>query len=135
MGATPGPMLVADARPRLDYLDALRGLVMVLMALDHTRDFLAHAPWAATDLTTTTVPLFLTRWVTHLCAPTFICLTGVGAYRDENNFSMALTPMASKDVSDEDVTFATVRRSGDDVIITWEAGGTDRLSYVGESTS
>lgn len=62
-------------------------------------------------------------------------MTGVGAYRDENNFRMALTPMASKDVSDEDVTFATVRRSGDDVIITWEAGGTDRLSYVGESTS
>ncbi|MFF7386907.1 hypothetical protein ACFZAE_00340 [Streptomyces scabiei] len=62
-------------------------------------------------------------------------LTGVGAYRDDNNFRMALTPMASKDVGDEDVTFATVRRSGDDVIITWEKGGTDRLSYVGESSS
>ncbi|MDT0571670.1 hypothetical protein RM704_30125 [Streptomyces sp. DSM 3412] len=62
-------------------------------------------------------------------------MTGVGAYRDENNFRMALTPMASKDVSDEDVTFATVRRSGDDVVITWEAGGTDTLSYVGESSS
>jgi hypothetical protein len=62
-------------------------------------------------------------------------MTGVGAYRDDNNFRMALTPMASKDVSDDDVTFATVRRSGDDVVITWEAGGTDTLSYVGEASS
>ncbi|MFF6780316.1 hypothetical protein [Streptomyces sp. NPDC012510] len=62
-------------------------------------------------------------------------LTGVGAYRDDNNFRMALTPMASKDVKDEDVTFATVRRSGDDVVITWEGGGTDTLSYVGEASS
>ncbi|MDX3694047.1 hypothetical protein PV726_27670 [Streptomyces europaeiscabiei] len=61
-------------------------------------------------------------------------MTGVGKYRDDNNFRMALTPMASKDVSDDDITFATVRRSGDDVIITWEAGGTDTLSYVGESS-
>lgn len=62
-------------------------------------------------------------------------MTGVGKYRDDNNFRMALTPMASKDVSDDDITFATVRRSGDDVIITWEAGGTDRLSYVGDASS
>ncbi|MEI5523824.1 hypothetical protein WB401_32580 [Streptomyces brasiliscabiei] len=62
-------------------------------------------------------------------------MTGVGKYRDDNNFRMALTPMASKDVSDDDITFATVRRSGDDVVITWEAGGTDTLSYVGESSS
>lgn len=62
-------------------------------------------------------------------------MTGVGAYRDENSFRIALTPMASKDVADEDITFGTVRRSGNDVIITWEAGGTDRLSYVGESSS
>ncbi|WP_326582418.1 hypothetical protein OG889_27530 [Streptomyces sp. NBC_00481] len=62
-------------------------------------------------------------------------MTGVGAYRDDNNFRMALTPMASKNVSDDDVTFATVRRSGDDVVITWEAGGTDTLSYVGEASS
>ncbi|KFF96223.1 hypothetical protein IQ62_37520 [Streptomyces scabiei] len=61
-------------------------------------------------------------------------MTGVGKYRDDNNFRMALTPMASKDVSDDDITFATVRRSGDDVVITWEAGGTDTLSYVGESS-
>ncbi|MGW0841351.1 hypothetical protein ACWD26_14505 [Streptomyces sp. NPDC002787] len=62
-------------------------------------------------------------------------MTGVGAYRDDNNFRMALTPMASKDVADEDITFGTVRRSGDDVVITWEGGGTDTLSYVGEASS
>lgn len=61
-------------------------------------------------------------------------MTGVGKYRDDNNFRMALTPMASKDVSDDDITFGTVRRSGDDVVITWEAGGTDTLSYVGEAS-
>ncbi|WP_338897990.1 hypothetical protein WBG99_22220 [Streptomyces sp. TG1A-60] len=61
-------------------------------------------------------------------------LTGVGAYRDENNFRMALRPMASPDVDDDDITFATVRRSGDDVVITWEAGGTDTLGYVGEAS-
>ncbi|WP_200303726.1 hypothetical protein [Streptomyces adelaidensis] len=59
-------------------------------------------------------------------------MTGVGAYRDDNNFRMALRPMASPDISDDDITFATVRRSGDEVVITWEAGGTDTLSYVGE---
>lgn len=61
-------------------------------------------------------------------------MTGVGKYRDDNNFRMALTPMASKDVSDDDITFGTVRRSGDDVVITWEEGGTDTLSYVGEAS-
>ncbi|EMF50626.1 MULTISPECIES: hypothetical protein [Streptomyces] len=61
-------------------------------------------------------------------------MTGVGKYRDDNNFRMALTPMASKDASEDDVTFATIRRSGDDVVITWEAGGTDTLSYVGEAS-
>jgi hypothetical protein len=61
-------------------------------------------------------------------------MTGVGKYRDENNFRMALRPMASEDVSDEDITFATVRRSGDDVVIAWEDGGSDTLSYVGEAS-
>ncbi|MDX3584015.1 hypothetical protein OG920_17550 [Streptomyces europaeiscabiei] len=61
-------------------------------------------------------------------------MSGVGTYRDENNFRMALAPLASKDVGDDDITFATVRRSGNDVVITWEAGGTDTLSYVGDAS-
>jgi uncharacterized membrane protein len=54
--------------------------VMILMALDHTRDFIGNAAANPTNLATTTAALFLTRWVTHFCAPTFSLLTGVGAF-------------------------------------------------------
>lgn len=67
-------------RPRNDTIDWLRGLVMVLMALDHTRDFVGDMTVGATDLAKTNPLLFFTRVVTHLCAPTFVFLTGVGAY-------------------------------------------------------
>ena len=66
---------------RLTSVDALRGLVMVIMALDHVRDF-AHAgamTFNPLDLTRTTPILFFTRWVTHVCAPAFMLLAGVGA--------------------------------------------------------
>lgn len=72
---------VPSERPRLYSVDMLRGLVMVLMALDHTRDFFSNS-WALdpTDLTRTTAALFFTRWITHVCAPVFVFLAGVGAY-------------------------------------------------------
>jgi uncharacterized membrane protein len=55
-------------------------MVMILMALDHVRDFFGPPGISPTNLAQTTVPLFLTRWVTHICAPTFFLLTGTGAF-------------------------------------------------------
>lgn len=67
---------------RLHAVDIVRGLVMVIMALDHTRDLIhVHGfDQSPTDFTTTTIPLFFTRWVTHICAPTFLFLTGVSSF-------------------------------------------------------
>lgn len=68
-----------DAR-RLDSVDVLRGVVMIIMALDHVRDYFGAVAVNPTDPATTTIPLFFTRWITHFCAPTFFLLTGTGAY-------------------------------------------------------
>ena len=65
---------------RLTSIDMLRGVVMILMALDHVRDFFGVPGISPTNLAQTTVPLFLTRWITHICAPVFFLLTGTGAY-------------------------------------------------------
>lgn len=64
---------------RLDSVDWLRGLIIIIMALDHTRSYLGPS-LDPTDLAHTTPALFLTRWITHYCAPTFVLLAGTGAY-------------------------------------------------------
>ena len=71
---------VTPKRIRLESVDILRGAIMILMALDHTRDFLGKTGINPTDLAQTTISLFFTRWITHFCAPVFFLLTGTGAY-------------------------------------------------------
>jgi uncharacterized membrane protein len=71
---------VSPKRVRLESVDVVRGVIMILMALDHTRDFLTYPGLNPTNLSSTTVPLFFTRWITHFCAPVFFLLTGTGAF-------------------------------------------------------
>jgi uncharacterized membrane protein len=72
---------MAAAR-RLDSLDALRGAIMIIMALDHIRDFFHSSAmlFNPTDLQRTTAILFFTRWITHFCAPVFFFTAGAGAF-------------------------------------------------------
>ena len=73
---------VATRRQRIDSIDALRGTIMIIMALDHVRDMIHRGAMSSspTDLATTTTVLFLTRWITHICAPVFMFTAGLGAY-------------------------------------------------------
>ena len=77
-GCVLNPAHPANLR-RVEAVDVVRGLIIALMALDHVRDFFGDQSVQPTDLANTTVALFFTRWITHICAPTFFLLSGVSA--------------------------------------------------------
>lgn len=68
--------------PRIQSVDVLRGAIMMLMAIDHIRDYVARSAmeFLPTDLTRTTPAIFFTRWITHFCAPVFMLTAGLGAF-------------------------------------------------------
>jgi uncharacterized membrane protein len=79
---TLDPPHIINDRSRVASIDLLRGLVMIIMALDHVRDYF-HAGaflYDPTDLNQTSIPLFFTRFITHYCAPVFMLLSGTSAY-------------------------------------------------------
>lgn len=80
--AIPHQSVGANARRRINAVDLLRGIVMVIMLLDHTREFVHRDAlnFDPADFTKTNTLLFFTRWVTHFCAPVFVFLAGTGAY-------------------------------------------------------
>ncbi|GAC1409003.1 MAG: DUF1624 domain-containing protein [Gemmatimonadaceae bacterium] len=70
----------ASGRGRLESIDVLSGVIVIIVALDHTRDFFGRHGQNPTNLARASAALFLTRWITFFCAPVFFLLTGTGAY-------------------------------------------------------
>jgi len=77
-----------ETKQRIESLDILRGFIILLMALDHTRDFFHTDAFRfdPEDISQSTIPLFFTRWITHLCAPLFLLIAGISIklYQEKN---------------------------------------------------
>src|SRR5580658_1278073 len=78
--ATRSGVMAQAAGSRIVSVDFMRGLAMVVMAIDHARDFVSNLPFEPEDIAHTNPALFFTRWITHFCAPLFFFLAGTGAY-------------------------------------------------------
>ena len=76
----PGDKTVGSSPSRIDSIDLLRGLVMIIMAVGHTRAFFSELSFDPEDLERTWPALFFTRWITYFCAPLFFFLAGIGAF-------------------------------------------------------
>src|ERR1700748_2458324 len=74
---------------RIESIDVLRGLLMVVMALDHARDYFSSAAVDPTDPVNSWPALFITRWITHICAPGFLLLAGTSVYLQRQRKSAA----------------------------------------------
>jgi len=82
MTAVPATFARPATSSRIQSVDALRGAIMMLMAIDHIRDFVARSAmeFSPTELSRTTAAIFFTRWITHFCAPVFFLTAGIGAF-------------------------------------------------------
>src|SRR5688572_28865857 len=69
-------------KPRIETIDLLKGIVIVIMAIDHVRDYFHYSSYFfdPTDPALTTIPLFFTRFITNFCAPAFSFLAGLSAF-------------------------------------------------------
>ena len=89
-------------RARIESVDVVRGVIMIIMALDHVRDYFSNPGFEPTDLSQTSVVLFFTRWITHFCAPVFFLLTGTGAYLSlkSNRNPIVVVPVYARNLAD-----------------------------------
>ena len=81
-------------RFRIQSVDLLRGLVMIIMAMDHVRVFMGASSFSPVDPTQTSVAFFFTRWITHFCAPVFVFLAGTSAFLYARNTGIGIQQLS-----------------------------------------